>query len=113
VLSTTLRSLPATELPSVKLHQDCSPAELAALAWRHDQRRLHVDGGRTIQGFLAAGLLAEITIIVIPVLLGEGRPLFTTLSTGDLWLTPLASRAFPFGFVQARWAIQASSCARA
>ena len=109
VLSTTLRSLPATAPPSVNLHQHCSPADLAALAWRHDQRRLHVDGGRTIQGFLAAGLLAEITITVIPVLLGAGRPLFSTLPAADLWLTPLASRAYPFGFVQTHWAIQGSA----
>ncbi len=108
VLSTTLRSLPATAPACVRLHS-CTPAELAALAWHHDQRRLHVDGGRTIQGFLAAGLLAEITITVIPVLLGAGRPLFGTLPSGDLWLTPLATRAYPFGFVQNHWAIQGSA----
>ena len=66
-------------------------------------------GGARIQGFLAAGLLAEITITVIPVLLGAGRPLFSTLPAADLWLTPLASRAYPFGFVQTHWAIQGSA----
>jgi len=40
---------------------------------------LYVDGGQTIQGFLRAGLLDDITVTVIPVLLGAGRPLFGPL----------------------------------
>jgi dihydrofolate reductase len=35
-----------------------------------------IDGGVTIQRFLAAGLIDEITITRIPVLIGAGRPLF-------------------------------------
>src|SRR4028118_842279 len=40
---------------------------------------LYVDGGKTIQGFLSAGLIDELTITRIPVLLGTGVPLFGPL----------------------------------
>jgi dihydrofolate reductase len=40
---------------------------------------LYIDGGRTIQGFLKEDLIDEMTITVIPYLLGGGIPLFTDL----------------------------------
>lgn len=42
-------------------------------------RRVYVDGGQTIQAFLAAGLIDELTVSIAPVLIGRGRRLF-----GDL-----------------------------
>jgi len=41
--------------------------------------RLYIDGGRTIQSFLAEDLIDEMTITLIPYLLGGGIPLFTEL----------------------------------
>lgn len=41
--------------------------------------RLYIDGGRTIQGFLKEDLIDEMTITIIPYLLGGGIPLFTEL----------------------------------
>jgi len=40
---------------------------------------LYVDGGRTVQSFLAEDLIDELTITRVSVLLGEGIPLFGTL----------------------------------
>jgi dihydrofolate reductase len=37
---------------------------------------VYVDGGATIRQFLAAGLITDLTVSVVPVLLGEGIPLF-------------------------------------
>lgn len=42
--------------------------------------RLYIDGGRTIQGFLKEDLIDEITLTTIPILLGGGSPLFSSLS---------------------------------
>ena len=44
----------------------------------HD--RLYIDGGTTIQHFLKEDLIDEMIITTIPVLLGEGTPLFNQLS---------------------------------
>jgi dihydrofolate reductase len=66
--------------------------------------RLYVDGGRTIQSFLAANLVADMTITVIPVLLGSGKPRFGPLQRDvKLWL--LESRAYEFGFVQNKYLV--------
>lgn len=48
----------------------------------HDKgyHRLYIDGGRTIQSFLKEDLIDEITITIIPYLLGGGIPLFSKLS---------------------------------
>lgn len=40
---------------------------------------LYIDGGKTINGFLQKDLIDEMTITIIPCLLGEGIPLFSGL----------------------------------
>lgn len=42
--------------------------------------RLYIDGGKTIQGFLKEDLIDEMTMTIIPFLLGGGVPLFGSLS---------------------------------
>ena len=76
-------------------------ADLAAEGVRH----IYVDGGRTIQSFLRAGLIDELTITVIPVLLGEGRPLFGPLEA-DADLELIRSTVYSFGFVQHTWRVR-------
>lgn len=56
-----------------------TPAELVALMERRGAKRLYVDGGKTVQEFLRAGLIDDLTIGQIPVLIGDGIPLFGTL----------------------------------
>lgn len=104
VLSKTLDTLLPESPGTASLH-NCSPAELAALAYEQGHHNLYVDGGVTIRSFMAAGLLAEITITVIPVLLGEGRPLFGSLHGLDQKLTLESSKSYAFGFVQNRYAL--------
>ncbi len=41
--------------------------------------RLYIDGGTTIRNFLKEGLIDEMTITIIPILLGGGSYLFTEL----------------------------------
>jgi dihydrofolate reductase len=62
-------------------------------------RRVYVDGGTVIQQFLAAGLVTDLTLNVVPVVLGEGVPLFG--KTGrDLGLELVDTRRFDSGLVQ-------------
>lgn len=65
-------------------------------------KHLYIDGGITIQRFLAAGLIDELTITLIPLLLGEGKPLFGPLEK-DIKLTHLETKAYDFGFVQTKY----------
>ena len=65
---------------------------------------LYVDGGKTIQGFLNAGLIDELTITRVPILIGTGVPLFGPL-THDVRLIHLATRQFENGFVQSKYRV--------
>ena len=104
VLSHSLRSLPAQAPATVSLSAE-SPTALVARLSAEGLRHLYIDGGLTIQSFLAANLIDEITITVIPVLLGSGKPLFGSLQR-DVNLQLLGGRAYGFGFVQSTYVVQ-------
>jgi dihydrofolate reductase len=60
--------------------------------------RVYVDGGTLISSFLAEGLIDDFTLTKIPLLLGEGRPLFHPIARAtDLRLDDV--RSFPSGIV--------------
>ena len=65
---------------------------------------LYVDGGKTIQGFLKAGLIDELTITRVPILIGAGIPLFGPLGH-DVRLAHTATRYFENGFVQSKYRV--------
>jgi dihydrofolate reductase len=60
-------------------------------------RRVYVDGGALIRSFLAEDLVDDVTLSVIPVLLGSGVPLFGGVERA---MTLVSSRSFPSGLVQ-------------
>src|SRR5262245_35886079 len=68
-------------------------------------RRVYVDGGEVIRQFLAAGLVDDLTLSVVPVLLGDGVPLFRGGS--ERWLRLVGSRGFASGLVQLEYAVDA------
>ncbi len=69
-----------------------------------------MDGGITIQGFLQAGLVNRLTITRVPVLIGEGIPLFGALPR-DVRLRHVATRHFPSGLVQSEYEVPAEALA--
>ncbi len=83
-----------------------TPSEVVARLGARGFKHLYVDGGVTIQGFLAAGLIQRMIITRIPVLLGSGIPLFGPLSQ-DVRLEHVATRSFPSGLVQSEYLIAA------
>ncbi len=101
VLSQSMKQLP-TGVPNAVRLLDANPADVVRHASAAGHARLYVDGGQTIQRFLLAGLIDEITVTVIPVLLGTGIPLFGPLAA-DVALRLAASRSWPCGFVQNRY----------
>ncbi|WP_088138854.1 dihydrofolate reductase family protein [Achromobacter xylosoxidans] len=104
VLSRSMASLPASAPASVRLHGG-SLEELLERAGADGCKSLYIDGGKTVQSFIQAGLLSDITITVIPVLIGGGRRLFGELAK-DVALRHAATVAYPFGFVQSRYALE-------
>ena len=103
VLSSRELALPAFVPPTVTRWSD-SLAALVDELTAHGVRKVYVDGGKTIQSFLQANLLDEITITTIPVLIGQGIPLFGPLSA-DVQLELAESRAFEDGLVQNCYAV--------
>jgi dihydrofolate reductase len=81
-----------------------SPGEIVARLAARGITHLYVDGGVTIQGFLRAGKVDRLILTRVPVLIGEGIPLFGTLPH-DVHLRHVATRDFPSGLVQTEYAV--------
>jgi dihydrofolate reductase len=81
-----------------------SPKEIVSKLSERGAEHIYVDDGKTIQGFLAAGLIQRLIITRIPVLLGTGIPLFGAL-TCDIKLQHIASRQFSTGLVQSEYEV--------
>lgn len=67
-----------------------------------------IDGGQTLQAFLAEGLVDIITVTRVPILIGRGIPLFGALP-GDLHLEHLDTQSFDSGVVQSSYAVRKSA----
>ena len=74
VLSHSPVTIPS-HLPDTVSHSSESPQALLERLSGQGVKHVYVDGGYTIQGFLAESLIDEITITRIPVALGDGIPL--------------------------------------
>jgi dihydrofolate reductase len=84
--------------------QACSPVELVIKLTERGAKHLYIDGGRTIQGFLSAGLIQQIIITRIPVLIGQGIPLFGALRK-DIKFQHIETKSFDNGFVQSKYEV--------
>ena len=83
------------------------PAEIVAQLASSGAQHLYVDGGITIQRFLCAGLIQRLILTRVPVLIGEGIPLFGTLPH-DIRLQHVVTRHYPSGLVQSEYQIDAN-----
>ena len=80
------------------------PAEIVSQLAAGGAHHLYVDGGITIQGFLRAGLIQRLIITRVPVLIGEGIPLFGSLPH-DIRLRHIQTRHYPSGLVTSEYQI--------
>jgi dihydrofolate reductase len=83
-----------------------TPAEIVSKLAASGAHDLYVDGGITIQGFLRAGLVQRLIITRVPVLIGDGIPLFGTLPR-DLRLNHVATQHYPSGLVKSEYQVAA------
>ena len=80
------------------------PSEIVRqLKWRGFQNA-YIDGGITIQRFLAAGLINRLVITRVPVVIGEGVPLFGPVPR-DIRLRHVATRSYNSGLVQSEYEV--------
>jgi dihydrofolate reductase len=85
VLTNSLKSLPA----GLNGKAEIINGELRELLGKIHARgygNLYIDGGRTIQTFIAEDLIDEMIITQIPILLGSGIPLFGFLAD-SMWFS--------------------------
>jgi dihydrofolate reductase len=80
------------------------PAQIVSQLARSGVQHIYVDGGITIQQFLRAGLIQRLTITRVPVLIGEGIPLFGNLPH-DIRLHHIMTRHYPSGLVSSEYQV--------
>jgi len=79
VISTTLKQLPVS-LKHNAILLSMQPRELLSYLSRMGFSSIYVDGGKVIQSFLKEDVIDDLIISKVPVLIGNGIPLFGFLS---------------------------------
>ena len=105
VLSRTLTNadIPPHLTGKVTITND-SPADLLTSLDKRGWKRAYIDGGITIQSFLNEGLIEDLIITTLPVLIGDGIPLFGKIQK-DINLELIASQQFPSGLIQSHYRV--------
>lgn len=103
VLSSKPLPVPAALADRVSTVSD-APARIVARLAAEGRPRIYVDGGETIRRFLAAGCIDTLILTRIPILLGDGIPLFAP-GGPETRLIHQETRTFPNGLVQSRYAV--------
>jgi dihydrofolate reductase len=103
VLSKSLTEVPEGLRDRVRIDAS-TPQKLVEKLSQEGYKRMYLDGGKVIQSFLRNGLVDDMTLTTIPVLIGEGLPLFGSIEK-DIKLRLLESRSWANGFVQSEYQV--------
>jgi dihydrofolate reductase len=101
VASSTLTEVPE-DLEGVVIPVSGPPKAIVERCVDAGYTELYIDGGRLVTAFVEEGLIDELTISRLPVVLGEGIPLFGRLSA-PTWWTHSGTTAFASGIVQSSY----------
>ena len=83
---------------------DKTPTDLLQTLDQQGWKRAYVDGGITIQSFLNEGLIQDLIITTLPILIGDGIPLFGA-TTEDIHLELINLTQYPSGLAQSRYRV--------
>lgn len=103
VMSRRLKEVPAGLQGQVRF-STLTPKQVMAELSAQKVTRIYLDGGQLVQSFLREGLVTDLVLTTVPVLLGQGRPLFGPLPQ-DLPLQLISSRSFASGLVQSTYRV--------
>jgi dihydrofolate reductase len=81
------------------------PAEIVSKLAASGVQHVYLDGGVTIQGFLRAGLVQRLIITRVPVLIGNGIPLFGSVPC-DVRLHHVATQHYASGLVKSEYRVE-------
>lgn len=104
VLSRTMKRAPAPVQGKIALYSGSLTGLVDRLV-TEGCTRIYVDGGATIRSFLSEGLLTDITICIVPILLGKGIPLFAEVGK-DIPLRHRETRSYDNGLVQSVYEVE-------
>ena len=96
--------LPPAPAEAVVERMSGDTSEIVSQLERRGFEHIYVDGGLTIQEFIRAGLIQRLIVTRVPVLIGEGIPLFGKL-LHDIPLKHIDTRQFAGGLVQSEYEI--------
>jgi dihydrofolate reductase len=99
------RAIDTPAIAGARVERMCGPppaiaSRLAAEGARH----AYIDGGITVQQFLRAGLIQRLIVTRVPVLVGQGIPLFGSLPE-DVKLRHVATQAYASGLVKSEYEV--------
>lgn len=103
VMSQTLKRIPEGYEERAELFAG-SPQEVVAKLELEGLKRVYLDGGKLVQSFLREDLVTDMIISRVPVLIGQGIPLFGSLAN-DVKLEHLSTQSFITGLVQSEYRV--------
>lgn len=101
VLSSTLKTISGAYRERVELYKG-PLSELVNMLVIKKYHRAYIDGGKTIQSFLESDFITDMEITLVPILLGEGVPLFGSLQKEKKW-NLVNSTSYKSGLVSLRY----------
>ena len=104
VLTSKNFEIPEKLRKTVTISNTLIPEELIKELSDKSVDHIYVDGGIVIQEFLSARLVDEITVTIVPILIGKGKS-FSGLLPEDLDLQHLKTTVYEFGFVQNKYKV--------
>ncbi|TGD44581.1 dihydrofolate reductase [Pseudotabrizicola sediminis] len=81
-----------------------APRDLMHALSNQGWRRVYIDGGKIIQSFMREGLIADMTVTVVPILIGQGKRMFGPLDA-DIDLHLIKSKSFASGLITSRYVV--------
>jgi dihydrofolate reductase len=107
VIVLSSQTLNFSKVPAGRVEQmQGSPRDICSQLERRGICHIYVDGGVTIQRFLREGLIQRLIITRVPVLIGEGIPLFGSLPR-DIRLEHVQTQHYRSGLVQTEYRVGA------